>query len=73
MSNGAAGCGYEYNTTGSGNVFGVISGRCGFLERDKTDPAGFKCQRHHTPLTTHHITGHPFRCEDCLKGKKVTL
>lgn len=62
MSNGAAGCGYENANYG---------GNCGFLNREKTeDTEVFDCLKSHTPLETHHITRHPFRCGNCLKGKK---
>lgn len=63
MGNGAAGCGYE-NANHNGN--------CGFLNREKQDTDEiFDCTKHRISLKIHHITGHPFRCRDCKKGKKV--
>lgn len=84
MSNGAAGCGYEYtdskykcgHLTSSGEDTGDksiinIPNRTDFmappvavLKLDHTT-LNFVCDRFKVALTTHHITGHPFRCTQC--------
>ena len=56
MSNGAAGCGLEYQNT---------NGTCGFLQNT---PTGFECLKYHTKLKTNRTTKHPFRCSACCES-----
>jgi hypothetical protein len=53
MSNGAAGCGYEYRNSNA---------VCGYLE---TTSNSFNCLKYHEELSTARVTGEPFRCKSC--------